>query len=394
MNNKLQTTAAALQSHLDALPDGETLQLCRGEYAGPIIINKPLTLDGQGSTIWAGKGPVITVTADKVRLKDFKVHATGSAVLLAHEDRCALAITPGLSLLLERVEVIGSVAGLREEEGPWRYPLALNLGQVAHGKAHSFLLRLAVPIPCGLTSNISGLALEPHSLAAGKHEVRLHLDHLANDTLLSGTLAITTAFLKRHILFTAHVIAQPATAQPPAAATTPVIWEPSDWATLTIGPQPEPPKPQAAQTVSVPAPATPAPSTTAPPAAAPATNPASPLPVPSAPQPVTTPSRRKTQHTPGGVFAQSSTTAPDGNEAAKPADRSAKTAPVNPIFEKEAVEKPKETPPPAETNEAPPQTKKQAEQAKRKMVKPGTISPLFHVNGERDEKKGGGAGGN
>ena len=47
------STRTELQSRLDSLPVGATWHLAQGEYAGPLIISKPLMVDGRGATIWA-----------------------------------------------------------------------------------------------------------------------------------------------------------------------------------------------------------------------------------------------------------------------------------------------------------------------------------------------------
>ncbi|MBO1349115.1 MAG: hypothetical protein EBE86_017770 [Hormoscilla sp. GUM202] len=115
---------------LDSLEDYATLQLrpSGGEYAGPIAIDRPLILDGQGATIWSLKGPVVSIESDRVSLCNLRIEVTG-------ENSAS------------RLPVLrGTVMGIPAEEGDWNYPQALHLGQLAYGSTHDLLVRIVVPL--------------------------------------------------------------------------------------------------------------------------------------------------------------------------------------------------------------------------------------------------------
>lgn len=65
-----RAAAVPLQERIDAAPEGATIVLEPGTYAGPIVIDKPLTLDGGGeATIDArGTGTVVTLDTDGAKL--------------------------------------------------------------------------------------------------------------------------------------------------------------------------------------------------------------------------------------------------------------------------------------------------------------------------------------
>lgn len=70
-----------LQPLVDATPTGGTLRLEPGTYAGPAVISRPLTLDGQGhATVdGQGRGTVLTITADGVTVTGLRLtHSGGS----------------------------------------------------------------------------------------------------------------------------------------------------------------------------------------------------------------------------------------------------------------------------------------------------------------------------
>ncbi len=77
-------TYRPLQSLIDNAEEGATLLLEPGTYTGPVLINKPLTLDGQGkATIDAGsKGSVIVVKTDGAVVRN--LHLTNSGE--SHND--------------------------------------------------------------------------------------------------------------------------------------------------------------------------------------------------------------------------------------------------------------------------------------------------------------------
>lgn len=70
-----------LQPLIDATPAGEELRLAPGLYAGPAVITKPLTIDGQGkATIDGGhKGTVITLATNGATLRGLKIVNSGDS---------------------------------------------------------------------------------------------------------------------------------------------------------------------------------------------------------------------------------------------------------------------------------------------------------------------------
>jgi nitrous oxidase accessory protein len=70
-----------LQPLLDAAAAGSVVQLTPGTYAGPIVISKPLILDGNGkATIdGAGKGSVVTIATDGATVRNLKLVNSGSS---------------------------------------------------------------------------------------------------------------------------------------------------------------------------------------------------------------------------------------------------------------------------------------------------------------------------
>ncbi|WBX82841.1 nitrous oxide reductase family maturation protein NosD [Sphingosinicella microcystinivorans] len=71
-----------LQAVIDAASAGDTLRLGRGEYSGPIVIAKPLTLEGEPGTIIVGSrvGSVITLEAVGTIVRGLEVRGSGTDI--------------------------------------------------------------------------------------------------------------------------------------------------------------------------------------------------------------------------------------------------------------------------------------------------------------------------
>ncbi len=213
------------QHELDWTMDDQTLTLdAPKERPGPVVLRNNATLDGRGCTVWAREGPVVRVIAERAVLKDLRIEYTGP-------DGGVALSADHAGITLDNVTVRGAVVGLAVEAGEWRYPHQLNLGTVLPGVPHAVRLRVVVPVPCQLSSEVAGVTLTPRTLAPGAHEVRLLIEPLSKDTLVCGTLTIKTAFLRREIVLNAHALAPAAGLPPPASQQERVVWEPPDWAT-------------------------------------------------------------------------------------------------------------------------------------------------------------------
>ncbi|KFE36558.1 nitrous oxide reductase family maturation protein NosD [Thioclava atlantica] len=90
---------------------GDVLILETGRYAGPITIDKPLTLTGQGAEVAGrGTGTVISVTAPDVTLRGLTV--TGAGKRLDHLDSGVALAQSARHALVENNRLIGNLIGV------------------------------------------------------------------------------------------------------------------------------------------------------------------------------------------------------------------------------------------------------------------------------------------
>ncbi|MFN6563780.1 MAG: hypothetical protein RMY28_028825 [Nostoc sp. ChiSLP01] len=222
------TGIGSLQQQLNTLGDPPILSLWppNGEYPGPIIINHPLTLDGQGATIWALTGPVLSIQSDRVILKNLRIEVTGSETISSQRDYCAIMVNSGQNLEFDNVEVRGTAMGLPEEEGEWKYPSQLNLGKLAPRTEYNLRLRIVVPVACKIESQISGLEFTPRNLTPGDNEIQLHLEGLSPSTYINGSIFLVSASLKRRVTLTAYIDSEANTEL--LLIQNPIVWQPED----------------------------------------------------------------------------------------------------------------------------------------------------------------------
>ena len=78
----------SLQELVDQTPEGGTLSLAPGTYSGPVVVDKPMTIDGrdQVTVDGGGKGTVILLDTDGATIKN--LHITGSGEAVNDLDSC------------------------------------------------------------------------------------------------------------------------------------------------------------------------------------------------------------------------------------------------------------------------------------------------------------------
>jgi F-box protein 11 len=230
-----------LQDQVDRLGAGETLKLepPGREFQGPIVLRRPVTIEGQGATIWAPQGPVLSIQADGVGLSNLNVEITSNEGSLDGETACALLVTPGLAVTLNHVTVRGNVLGLREEEGSWRFPRSLPLGNLKAHQQNEYKVKLEVPVACTVKSHIDGLHVSPVQLPGGPAEVTFRVEPLGPGTRLRGEIWIQTPLLTRRITVSGNVPKSDAAGA--VGGTGQVIFDPG--APSSGGPRPPRPMP-------------------------------------------------------------------------------------------------------------------------------------------------------
>ncbi len=232
--NVSNQTKSVLQNQLDSLECGAAVSLSSlngeytGEYAGPIILNRPLILDGGGATIWSLAGPVLSIESSGVSLRNLRIEVTGCEDGTSFQDKCAILVKSGQGLQFDNIEVRGRVMGLPEEEGEWEYPSSIHLGKLAPEVEYNLRLRIIVPVKCRIVCDISGLQFKPHELSPGANEICLNIEKFPRnqDILIDGNIFLVSAFLKRRIAITAYI--KSTQDEESSLSQNSIVWQPKD----------------------------------------------------------------------------------------------------------------------------------------------------------------------
>ncbi len=187
----------ALQKAIDAAPAGGTLQLARGEWQGPILIDKPLILEGNGAVIWAQNGPVVRVSSAGVTLRHLEIEATAPDA--GPHSGVALWVDEGVGTLLQQVRARGEIVGVAGMRGNWKLPPVLDLGEFAARETNSFGFEIEVPQPCDLKIDIAGLSVVPPRVEAGRVQLEVRAGGIGNDTFLTGHLELSSGGIGRTV---------------------------------------------------------------------------------------------------------------------------------------------------------------------------------------------------
>ena len=106
----LETGAATLQERINAAAPNETITVEAGVHPGPIVINKPLTLVGNGAAEirGVGKGKTVHIAANDVTLRRLRITNSG---LNLFEDDAAIFVT-GNNATIEENDIRESLHGI------------------------------------------------------------------------------------------------------------------------------------------------------------------------------------------------------------------------------------------------------------------------------------------
>ncbi|RYX80083.1 hypothetical protein EON83_30120 [bacterium] len=187
-----------MQDQIAQTPPGGILKLTPGEYRGPIVLDKAITIQGQGAVVWAHNGPVIIISSTGVTLSDLDIEATAPDEGIAG-SKVALKVIPGTQPRLENVRTRGDIEGIAAIEGNWRLPQSLDLGEFAPRIRNSYKVQVEVPSACELKSSVAGVSFVPPRLPSGSHELEIHVENVGADTFLAGIVEFQSGGIARAV---------------------------------------------------------------------------------------------------------------------------------------------------------------------------------------------------
>ena len=101
-----------LQALINSQASYSKLELPPGEFLGPIVVDRPITIVGKGKSTWIGSStsPTVRIISARVQLQDMVIECTAAG------DAVAVDAGPGTNPTLEQVIVKGTIKGVRPEK--------------------------------------------------------------------------------------------------------------------------------------------------------------------------------------------------------------------------------------------------------------------------------------
>lgn len=176
-------------------PDGSgAVHLPKGEFEGPFVIEKPCRVIGSDTTLWSGRGAVLTVRAAGVSLEHLRAEITNSS--LTGADSVAVASLTGDTAFSD-VEIIGGISGIEGEEQPWGVPKSVDLGKIPPERECSFVMELITPVEAELISTFHDISLSPRHLEPGANRVTVTVQPIRSGSYIYGELLLRSRVTRR-----------------------------------------------------------------------------------------------------------------------------------------------------------------------------------------------------
>ncbi len=183
-----------VQQRLDKCDFFDLIELPIGEFEGPFVVRKPCTIVGSTTTLWAKKGPVLTIESNDVKLMNLQIEVTESSDKAS--ESLAVA-SKGENHKFEEVEIVGGVQGVADEEKEWHLPRVIALGEIPAQIEATYQLELTVSNLTKLYSLVKDIEVFPQELHPGRNIVTIKTALLRENSFIYGDLLLVSTFLRR-----------------------------------------------------------------------------------------------------------------------------------------------------------------------------------------------------
>lgn len=192
------TSPAELREALQTAPPGAVIELAPGEYGGPFVLTRPVTLRGHNrqTVLWRRGGPVIDVHSAGIRLEKLLIERTvQSGPLVIHRPGCA---------------------PVGKESMETDTNTLIDLGELLPGSNITLSLELDVSAHTEISATgLYGVRVSPAVLEAGTHRVSLTVD---GNAILRGEILLGEVTLREgdqtRYLWISGVVAESSAVRP------------------------------------------------------------------------------------------------------------------------------------------------------------------------------------
>lgn len=169
---------------------GSFIMLPPGELEGPLVVDRPIHIKGNNTTIWAKNGPVIEINSNGAVLENIRVEITEGLI-------SATAINAEIPAVVRNIEVLGAVKGFGNEDGAFDVPRTIDLGEFRSGMENNFRLTVNVPAATEIQCSVQGVKFTPSALKAGRNDVAVTVSGTAPQTVLYAEILFRSKFIRR-----------------------------------------------------------------------------------------------------------------------------------------------------------------------------------------------------
>ncbi len=169
------------------------IDIKRGEYKGPLIIDKPCTVEGNFSTIWAEKCPALIIKASNVTIKNLYIDVIGDNSDLY--EQTALKGN-GHKIIFENTFISGRADSIPGESSDWRLPQVVSLGDINSDCKNQIDITLNAADDAEIISNIYSAQLSTSRLKKGENIITVKLSDMPAETIIYGKIFIKTNLIR------------------------------------------------------------------------------------------------------------------------------------------------------------------------------------------------------
>ncbi|MCC8068625.1 MAG: hypothetical protein LIO71_02540 [Ruminococcus sp.] len=165
------------------------INLPRGEYKESIVIDRPCTIIGNGTTLWNENNPVLLVRSKGVTLKDLNLELT--SISGYESDHAILQIQS--DTIIDNVEVFGGIADTKK----FYIPRSIHLGDFKSNVENTFKVSMYLPEDCIVMVKSSNVKISNSRLSSGHSDLILKVSPMEDGSRIYGELLLISKFIRR-----------------------------------------------------------------------------------------------------------------------------------------------------------------------------------------------------
>lgn len=169
---------------------GSAITLPVGEFEGPVVINKPLHIKGNNTTLWGARGAVLEVRSSGVSLENLRVELT-------ENPDFELAVKSDFPCSVRDVEVLGGISGFGAADGGFAIPRTVDIGEFAANDGNTFTASVTVGERTEILCPSRDITFTPSVLEAGENQLTITVSNITAQTLLYAEVMFKSTFTRR-----------------------------------------------------------------------------------------------------------------------------------------------------------------------------------------------------